>query len=281
LDDSVKGKYKMEWHADLLEKLVLYFEPDKDVLGLLLFGSYSKPDSHYDTWSDIDILLVIKNEQLRKFFPTIEWLDVFGKLYTYTQSTDEFKCTTRACFENFNRIDFVITTEEKLMLVNNWSSIPFSTGIKILFSRSKIVDEVARQSIQHQEFSPATEDQFFGLVRNFRFKSMLAVYKVVRNDLLIALHLTQDLIRDCCVLGMLLRDRATGTNIHKHSAIGNQLVVQLEITQQPFTAIGILDSIKASNEIFEKLACEWSPTYQENRQLLLNWIDKAKAELDW
>jgi hypothetical protein len=108
---------------------------------------------------------------------------------------------------------------------------------------------------------------------------MLAVYKVVRNDLLIALHLTQDLIRDCCVLGMLLRDRATGTNIHKHGGMGNQLVIQLETTQKPFTSIGILDSIQASHEIFEKLACEWSPAYQEDRHLLLEWIEKAKLEL--
>jgi len=267
------------WHAGMLDKVISHFEPNKDVLGLLLFGSYSKPDSHYDYWSDIDILLVVKSDQLGKFFPTIEWMDSFGKLYTYSQSADEFNCTTRACFENFNRIDFVITTEEKLTKLDHWSSIPFADGVKIIFSRSKVVIEFVKQSIQQQEFSPAKEDQFSGLVRDFRFKSMLAVYKVVRNDLLIALHLSQDLIRDCCVLDMLLRDRATGANIHKHGGTGNQLVAQLEITQKPFTSIGILDSIKASNEIFEKLACEWSPTYKENRQLLLEWIEKAKTEL--
>jgi len=91
--------------------------------------------------------------------------------------------------------------------------------------------------------------------------------------------LTQDLLRDCCVLGMLLRDRATGTHIHKHGGMGNQLVAQLETTQKPFTSIGILDSIQASHEIFEKLACEWSTTYQESRHLLLEWIEKAKLEL--
>jgi hypothetical protein len=84
------------------------------------------------------------------------------------------------------------------------------------------------------------------------------VYKVVRNDLLIALHLAQELIRDCSVLGMMLRDRATGTNIHKHGGIGNQIVAQLEVTQKPFTPVGILDSIRESNEVFENLACEWS-----------------------
>ena len=267
------------WQADLLSKVISYFEPNEEVAGLLLFGSYSKPEADFDYWSDLDILLVVKNDQVGKFFPTIEWVDAFGKLYTYAQSSDEFICTTRACFEDFSRIDFVITTEEKLMKLDQWSHVPFADRATLVFSRSKVVDEFTRQSIQPREFSPATEDQFSGLVRDFRFKSMLAVYKVVRHDLLIALHLAQDLIRDCCVLGMLLRDRAMGTNIHKHGGMGNQLVAQLETTQKPFTSIGILASIQASHEIFEKLAREWSPTYQEDRHLLLEWIEKAKLEL--
>jgi hypothetical protein len=108
---------------------------------------------------------------------------------------------------------------------------------------------------------------------------MLAVYKVVRQDLLIALHLAQDLTRDCCVLGMMLRDRATGTNIHKHGGMGNQFVAELEVTRQPLTSIGILDSIKASHEVFEKLAREWSDDDQEHHQFLQDWIEKAKVEL--
>jgi hypothetical protein len=163
--------------------------------------------------------------------------------------------------------------------VNIWPGVPFFSGTRILFSRSKVIDEIARQGQFPQKFSPATEDRFLELVRDFRFKSMQAVYKVVRGDLLIALHLTQDLIRDCCVLGMMLRDRGTGTTIHKHGGAGNQLVAQLEITRNPFTPVGILDSIEKSNEIFEKLAVEWSSEYQENRQLLLTWIEGAKVEL--
>jgi len=267
------------WHESMLENLISYFKPNEDVLGLLLFGSFIKSEFQYDYWSDIDILLVVKNDKIDKFFPTIEWATFFGRLYTYSQSSDDFKCTTRLCFENFNRIDLVITTEEKLAKVNHWLSVPFFSGTKIVFSRSKIVDEIANQGFFQQKISPATEGQFSEMVRNFRFKSMLAVYKVVRNDLLIALHLAQDLIRDCSVLGMMLRDRATGTNIHKHGGMGNQLVVQLEITQKPFTSLGILESIKESNEIFERLACEWSSKYQQNRQFLLDWIEKAKAEL--
>jgi len=267
------------WHESMMDHLISYFEPNEDVLGLVLFGSCSKAESHYDNWSDIDLLVVVKNDRIDKFFPTIEWIAFFGRLYTFSQSSDDFKCTTRVCFENFNRMDFVITTEERLAKVNDWSSVPFFSGTKTIFSRSEVVNEIVTQGCFLQKITPATEDQFLEIVRNFRFKSVLAVHKVVRNDLLIALHLAQDLIRDCSVLGMMLRDRATGTNIHNHGGSGNQLVAELEITRKPFTSMGILDSIKESNEIFEKLACEWSSEYQENRQLLLNWLEKAKAAL--
>jgi hypothetical protein len=267
------------WQESMLDNLVSYFEPNENVLGLLLFGSCSQPESRPDDWSDIDILVIVQNNRLDRFFPETAWINSFGRLYTYSQSSDDFKCTTRVCFENFNRIDFVITTEGKLAEIGKWPGIPFYSGTKILFSRSRVVDEIAIQKHHQQEFSPVTQEQFMEMVRNFRFKSMLAVYKVVRNDLLIALHLAQDLIRDCSVLGMILRDRATGTNIHKHGGIGNQLVAQLEVTQKPFTSIGILDSIKESNAIFEKLACEWASNYQENCQPLLDWIEKAKSEL--
>ena len=260
----------------MLDEVTSSLEANEDALGLLLFGSWSK--SQDDEWSDIDLLLVLKNGKLDRFFPSTEWIRSFGNLYTFSQSANEFMCTTRVCFEDFQRIDFVMTTEGSLANLNDWPAVPFFSKRQILFSRSEVVDEIVRREGFPPQFTSAPEERFLDLVRNFRFKSMQAVYKVVRGDLLIAVHLTQDLIRDCCVLGMMLRDRATGTNIHKHGGIGNQLAAQLEKAQKPFTSIGILESIKASHAIFEKLACEWSGAYQEN-DLLLNWIEKASVKL--
>ncbi len=266
------------WQEGRLESLISYLEPKEDILGLLLFGSYSQPDIH-DDWSDIDLLVVVKNNRLDRFFPTIGWIKSFGSLYTYEQSVDEFRYTTRVCFEDFSRIDFVFVTEEKLTKIDDWPTIPFSSGAKILFSRSEVVTLVANTRNLQRKLSPVPEEQFLEMVRKFRFKSMQAVYKVVRNDLLIALHLSLDLIRDCSMLGMMLRDRKTGTNIHKEGGQGNQLVAQLQVTQKPFTSLGILDSIKESNQAFETLAREWSSDYQENRQMLFEWIERAKVEL--
>src|SRR6187551_1052653 len=98
----------------MLDDLIAYLEPNEDVLGLLLFGSLSKPEFQADDWSDIDVLVVLKEGKLGSFFPAVDWIDHFGRLYTYSQSSDDFKFTTRACFETLNRVDFVFTTERQL-----------------------------------------------------------------------------------------------------------------------------------------------------------------------
>jgi predicted nucleotidyltransferase len=267
------------WQEGMLADLVAYFEANESVLSLLLFGSLSQPQAQPDFWSDIDLLVVVKDGALEEFFPTVEWLARFRRLYTYSQSNDDFTCTTRACFENFHWMDILITTETKLEQVDQWSSIPFAFGAKVLFSRSKMIDAVANRTYLPKEFTPATAEQFEELVRGFRFKSVLAVHKVIRQDLLIALHLAQDLVRDCCVLAMMLRDRTTGTNIHRQGGSWNQSITQWESMQQPFTSIGILDSIKASNEVFETLALEWSSEHEEFRQPLSDWIERAKKDI--
>lgn len=267
------------WQESMLKNLTSYFEPNANILGLLLFGSYIQPGYQPDAWSDIDILIVVRDDELKNFFPSVEWIKPLGKIYTFSQSSDNYNCTTRICFEDFSRIDFLITTEANLLEISKWSRVAFFSGLKVLFSRSSVVDSIAEKSFLKQDDSSVTQEQFNEIVRDFRFKSMLAVYKVVRGDLLIALHLSQDLIRDCSVLGMILRDRATGTNIHKHGSMGNKLVSQLEVTQKPLSSLGILDSIKESNVIFERLACECSNDYQEYRQPLLDWIERAKVEL--
>ncbi len=267
------------WQEEALEEISSYFKSKIEVLALLLFGSLSTQDTQPDYWSDIDILLVIADDKLEKFFPTVDWLGHFGTLYTYEQSQGKFKSTTRACFDDFRRIDIAFTTEKKLLNSKEETRNIIHPNTTILFSRSDVVNKAIQQNIEKEIFLPASDESFHEMVQAFRFKSMLATYKVVRNDLLIALHLSLDLVRDCSVLGMILRDKAEGSNIHKDGGVGNLTVEELQVTQKAFTAMGILDSIEQSNIIFERLAKEWSSKYQENRQPLLNWIEKARKEI--
>lgn len=265
------------WQQAALQQLRALLEPKQEVRALVLFGTTAVDQQ--DVWSDIDVLVVVAEEALEQFHPATDWLKPLGELYAYDQSSHPFAGVTRTCFTDFRRIDLVFTTEAALERVDEWPGVSFWRGTRPLFSRSPRVDVVLARTFESPALHLPPPDQFQAMVNDFWFKGMLAVTKVARGDLLIALHLTLEMIQDCCVLGMLLRDRAEGTAHHRHGGIGNETVAQLEATRHPFTASGILDSLKQSSIAFDALAAQWSEAYQEQRHPLLSWIRLARRSL--
>ncbi len=138
------------------------------------------------------------------------------------------------------------------------------------------VDAIMAQPMSERNLPPPSPEQFEKMCNQFWFKAVLALTKVARNDLLIARHLSLGLVQDCCVLGMMLRDRATGTTHHRTGGMGNEIIAALQATQQPYTPVGILDSIDLSAVAFDRLASEWSSVYRERRGPLREWLETAR-----
>jgi hypothetical protein len=263
------------WQSTLIRNLLALLKPDEDVRAVILSGSCAR--SEQDVWSDVDVLIVVDEHAVNRFFPATVWLKPLGEVYTYDQNSSGLTYTTRACFKDFRRLDVVFTTEAALEQIDSWGSFSFWEGTRTLFSRSPVVDEVFSRTFKRLAPPLISPEQFQEMANHFWFKAVLAVTKVVRGDLLIALHLSLDLARDCCVLGMLLRDRAEGTNYHRRGGIGNDFVEQLRVTENSYDATGILDSIEQSGIAFDGLASQWSGDYEDNRQPLLAAINRART----
>jgi hypothetical protein len=264
------------WQGAAIQDLVRRLDPDPDVRALAVFGSAA---AEPDLWSDIDLLLVAAESARERFHPSLDWLKPLGELYTWDQSSHEFAAVTRACFPDFRRIDFLVTTEAALEQVDRWPRVPFWNGARLLFSRSPRVDHVLARTFPRPQPGLMTVEQFHAMANGFWFKGMLALTKVMRDDRLIALHLALEMVQDCCVLGMLLRDRAEGTEHHRHGGSGNEVTAMLESTRHPHTAAGILDTLEQAALAFDRLAAQWSAEYRQQRHPLLSWIQQARREL--
>ncbi|HJR78928.1 MAG TPA: aminoglycoside 6-adenylyltransferase [Anaerolineales bacterium] len=267
------------WQEQTAEELRAMLVSNEDVLAFALFGSASLTNQ-FDLWSDLDCLLVVQDKAYPQFYPTMGWLRAFGELYAFHQSENAFHGTTRVCFTDFTRLDIVITTESKINRLAEWQSIPFWQGIRPLFSRSSQITRLLSQTRPSPKPTFPSQLEFDQMVNHFWFKAMLASYKVIRHDRLIALHLALDLVRDCCVIGMMLRDRAEGTNIHREGGMGNNIVAQLERTCADYTVIGILDIIEQSSIQFDQFAAQWSDEYQERRYPLIEWLEHIRGRLN-
>jgi hypothetical protein len=268
---------KGQWQEAMVRDLVALFEPQEVVRALILKGSCANPTIQPDTWSDIDVTLVVSNEMLSTFFPTLAWLEPLSERYTFDQSTHAHGGTTRACFTDFRRIDCTFVEERHFL-----EQPIHSTATKLLFSRSPVVDEnLARITVGPPAAQQITSTDFEHMSNQFWFKGMLITSKVMRNDLLIATHLALELIQDLCVLAMMLRDRTYGTSHHREGGMGNDFIAQLHLlAHHPYTALGILETVKDCSIQFDALAQQWTPDYQEHRYPLLAWIAYAQETLE-
>ncbi len=263
---------KDQWQETMVRNMTALLEPQEAARALILKGSYANPTIQPDTWSDIDVTLVVANGMLSTFFPTLAWLEPLGNLYTFDQSVYAHGGTTRVCFTDFRRIDCTCVEEAHFL-----EQPIYSAATKLLFSRSPVVDEnLARITVGPPTAPQIPSTEFEQMSNQFWFKGMLITNKVMRNDLLIATHLALELIQDLCVLAMMLRDRAYGTSHHREGGMGNDFIAQLNLTRHPYTAMGILETVKGCSIQFDTLAQEWMPGYQERRHPLLAWIAYAQ-----
>jgi Streptomycin adenylyltransferase len=261
------------WQPETIQSFVNFLEPNRAVKALILVGSNAK--ASIDSWSDVDLVCVIKDTELAQFFPGIEWLAAFGETFGLEQSSTPFKSVTRLCFDDFRRVDLVFIPENALALPETWNYASDET--QVLFARSALVDSTLHSRSITMSVTPAFDSQQFErLAQQFWFKAATAIAKVMRNDLLIGLHLALDLARDCLVLGMIARDLEMGTTKHPHGGPYNELVDRIGIGNSRPTAQGILELILHAAVTFDALALRLSPTYNARIGVLRDWIALAQ-----
>lgn len=261
-----------DWREKTLHELDLLFKDNPDVISLSLFGSTSKPDVQVDRWSDHDVLVIVKDGALGKFYPTREWLKPFGDIFAIQQNEDEIHCNIKVIFSDFKKIDFVLTTESKAK-----NELKYLTKQMVIFSKDHSITELLQEA--PLSLPNNTVYDFDKLIQDYWYWSFVAVTKLIRNDLLISLHLTLDLYRKCLELGMWLRDRETGTNVHRTGGVRNDLIEKMNIELQGSSKKDILELIEKCGKEFDKLALEWDSNYEIHFSTFEKMLSLAKEDI--
>lgn len=258
---------------DMLHQLQTTLEPNPAVRALLVVGSVAR--GTYDRWSDLDVVIVVADDQFAMFDPATQCFGVLGDVLAFEHSSLPGRSTTRAWFAT-SRIDLVVTTESVFSQEGDW---PIWNGLAVCFSRSPLVDHVVDAFHVPPPAKLLAQDDFEALVNRFWFQAVMALAKVMRDDLLIGLHLCLEAVQTASVLGMALRDRATGRTIHASGGMGNAVAAQLRLPQGTPTAASIIDCLEHSGRMFDQLATEWSPDYRRRFETFTHWLDDARAAL--
>ncbi|RJP47492.1 MAG: hypothetical protein C4584_00365 [Armatimonadetes bacterium] len=262
------------WRESTIKKLTQILQLDNQVLSLSLFGSLVNTEVEKDKWSDIDALLVVEDAAFSKYSDSSDWLNSLGEIFVIMRSTGEQNQTTKVIFSDFRKIDLILLTKSRMLRKK-----PFWTKQVFVFTNSTEVKQFLEDNALKTELDNLNVYDLDKLANDFWFLAFTAVSKVVRNDLLIALHLALDLYRNCLLLGMWLRDKETGTYIHRIGGVRNDLVEKMDIKITDLSKEGILNLIENCGKEFDKLAKEWSPNYEAYAPLFKTAIDQAKKDL--
>ncbi|MGC9394138.1 MAG: aminoglycoside 6-adenylyltransferase [Anaerolineae bacterium] len=264
------------WQTHALEQLGQYFAAEPDARAFVLTGSLAKADIEPDFWSDIDAKIILADQAIDRYYASLAWLQPFGQLIGVERHAGPSTKTLRVCLEGFQRFDLVFIPESALQSLKAEDEPLFRQPCTIIWSRLPGLEKYIAPypaSIIYEDVADAT---VANMADHFWFKAAVAITKVMRNDLLIGLHLALDLARDCLVLQMLRRDRALRTTIHRTGGWGNAWVEQFSWDSQECSKVKTLDLIIRSCTSFDELAAMLSPGYTARWPLLSPAIAHAR-----
>lgn len=259
------------WRDETINELSSLLKNNSEVLSLSIYGSLASENVEVDKWSDIDVLLVVEDDSIDKYYSSTSWLETLGEIFSVQQNSSNNSSTTKIIFKDFRKIDMIIATKSQIL-----NSKPFWTKQKFVFSNSDQIKSILEKNAI-TSFAADTKNYYLDKLSNeFWFIAFTAVNKVLRKDLLIALHLTLDLYKSCLVLLMWMRDKETGTNVHRVGGLKNELIENMNIKIDDLSSKGILKLIEKCGVEFDKLAKEWETSYKEHSSTFKIYLDEAK-----
>jgi hypothetical protein len=265
------------WQTHALEQLSQYFAAEPDAKAFVLTGSLSAVDITPDFWSDIDVKIILADQAIKHYYTSLAWLQPFGQLIGAERHASPSTKTLRVCLEGFQRFDLVFIPESALQPLMADDEPLFHQPCTIIWSKLPGLEKHIASSPPAIIYEDVTGTAIANMADHFWLKAAVAITKVMRNDLLIGLHLALDLARDCLVLQMLRRDQALHTTVHRIGGWGNAWVENFTWDSPGCSEVKILDLIARSCTTFDELAAMLSPDYTARWPLLSPAIARAKS----
>jgi len=239
------------WQTNEIRKITDYFKQLRNIKTVLLKGSVI--ENNQDYWSDIDLVIIFDN------LPNdIGWINKYKKIFTYFCSISLLKQVFRIIFEDFSRVDLILTTEDTLYSNTIFRNEILNDKIKLLYSQKVFIFSNLYNNLSYKALNTKVSEKF---INEFWFKAVLIIIKLKRDDLLISSHLLLDLYRDYLIVLMKIRDSDLNTNHHRFWGKYNESVKFIDIKFE--TNKSILNSLDQICIIFNSILKKVDQHYED------------------
>ncbi|HPJ01658.1 MAG TPA: aminoglycoside 6-adenylyltransferase [Candidatus Limiplasma sp.] len=163
-----------------LNAIIQFAEASDQVSALILIGSQARTRMKADAFSDIDLIMVVKDAD--PFIRSDTWLQAIGNVHiSFTEHTVDGQMEKRVMFDDAQDVDFVIMNESAALqaLKQGDAAAILSRGYRVLVDKLHLA---MPQPHPLPIFTPATEPEFTNLVQDFWFHTIWVTKKLLRSE---------------------------------------------------------------------------------------------------
>jgi len=165
----------------LLKTITHYAETCGDVAALVLIGSRARTDRKADAFSDIDLIMIVKDAE--PFIRSDSWLQEIGGFHiTFTEATISGQTERRVMFDNAQDVDFVIMDEDAAMQALRQGDAVgvFNRGYRVLVNKHHVKFP---ERTPGAAFTPAAEAEYLNNTHDFWYHTIWTTKKLLRGEL--------------------------------------------------------------------------------------------------
>lgn len=222
---------------------------------VLPFGSLAA--GTVDEWSDVDVLIVVPDAGLARFWPDRAWLPSLpglGKAVAYKHwPFPPSSGVTQVLVDDGRHLDLMVVEE------------------------SAVEERLALLADLEPVVGP---DRLDTIANELLFDAIGAVNRSARGERLLATQLALKLLEHCLAAAMVVRDVATGTCLHAGPSTHDVLADLLPAVPSSPQPADILELVSASMDCFERITAEADHTPTFPRTAIDRLIARATNESD-
>lgn len=253
----------VRWQDELLLAVRRRASVDVRVDAVWLYGSCRPPATSVDDWSDLDVGLVV-GAGTGPVVASPDWAGQLQPVWAWECSGSRGRWTLRAVFRSGRRLDLAVAELDADLL---------PTPRELMWRREAA--GVGTTPARSESLTVCT-----GPTATFRFVAALAVVKVARGDLLVGTHLAYGLLRQLLEHTMVLRDRTTGSTLHRRGTELDALALHIHSCAATApSALGVLEVVQRAAVLFDDVAVRSDERYEPDWSPLDRLVTLARSTL--
>lgn len=159
----------MRSNSELIEELMSWGQKNEQIRAMILWGSLENPNAFIDIFSDIDVLLIVKDAD--DFCKDDSWREIFGKIISSwgEEGIWSNSCLVRRYFrgvlyEDGNKIDFGIGD---VYSFSNTEEETFDIGYKVIIDKDALTKNLKKPTYSLFTTNKPTEEEYLSQINEF------------------------------------------------------------------------------------------------------------------